>query len=417
MKPNTLLLWILGFTAVQAVADEAATTDLAYKTRFVGEAHGLRANTVFAPGVPLTSFGRDRARFEGEARGRVGPVSLLLTGTVSDQEGQHSKSTLLANEAYVDFGSGENRFSVGKKILSGDVGYGFRPIDVLQREVRLQALPPTLEGVPNLTWARYSADTAWSVVLANPGHGERGNAKDDGSLALRYYGRPAGVDLHGIARFSERYKVEAGAAMSAVPHESLEVHASFLVQRRGERQAPLAEPASNARLLSPDLALRTVAIDAPRKLLVGFTWTVASGWSLLGEAWWDGTAPTAGDWSTLAQQTVRRDALLGRPGVPAIAVSRSIAASTGLFTAPGGTRRVQLAHVAWTDPAASGWSGSFDLLRTLEDGGWVATAAASWEADRLRLDAGLRYFGGKPESSYRLFPDQRVLFFGASYAF
>ena len=47
----------------------------------------------------------------------------------------------------------------------------------------------------------------------------------------------------------------------------------------------------------------------------------------------------------------------------------------------------------------------------------MATAAAAWEADRLRLDAGLRRFGGKAESSYRLMPERRVLFVGASYAF
>ena len=269
MKPNILMLWILGFTAVQAVADEAATTDLAYKTRFVGEAHGLRADTVFAPGVPLTSFGRDRARFEQEARGRVGPVSLLLTGTFSGQEGQHAAGKLLANEAYVDFGSGENRFSAGKKILSGDVGYGFRPIDVLQREVRLQALPPTLEGIPSLIWERFTADKAWSMVWANPGYGRRGDPRDDGSLALRGYRRWQGADLHGVARLSSRYGSELGAAISTVPHESLELHASFLAQRRGERFAPLAAPATIAQLLAPDQALRTVTIDAPRKLLGG----------------------------------------------------------------------------------------------------------------------------------------------------
>lgn len=416
MKPLIVLAWVLWLAAVQAAADDAVT-DLAYKTRFVGEAHSLRANTVFAPGVPLTSFGRDRARFEQEARGRVGPVSLLLTGTFSGQEGQHAAGKLLANEAYVDFGSGENRFSAGKKILSGDVGYGFRPIDVLQREVRLQALPPTLEGIPSLIWEHFTADAAWSMIWANPGYGRRGDPRDDGSLALRGYRRWQGADLHGVARLSSRYGSELGAAISTVPHESLEMHASLLAQRRGERFAPLAAPATITQLLAPDQALRTVTIDAPRKLLAGFTWTTERGWSLLGEAWWDGTAPTAGDWSTLARQAAQRSALLAFPGVPAAAVNGSIAASSALFAAPVRTRRGQLARVSWTDPAASGWSGSFDLLRTPEDGGWVATLAAGWEADRLRLDAGVRYFGGKSESSYRLMPEQRVLFVGASLAF
>ncbi|MBI3372541.1 MAG: hypothetical protein HY017_12425 [Betaproteobacteria bacterium] len=416
MKRGIVLAWLVGSAAVHAIAEDGAV-DLAYKTRYVGEAHGLRNASVFAPGLALTSFGRDRGRFEGEARGRAGPVSLLLTGTVSGQQGQRTLSKLLANEAYVDFGSGENRFTAGKKILSGDVGYAFRPIDVLQREVRLQALPPTLEGIPSLIWERFTADAAWSMVWANPGYRRRSDPRDDGSLALRAYRRWHGADLHGIARTSSRYGTELGGAISAVPHESLELHASFLSQHRGERLAPLADPASITQLLSPDLALRSVTIDSPRKLMGGLTWTVESGWSLLAESWWDGTAPTAGDWSTLAQQAARRSSLLGFPGVPVAAVNGSIAASTALFAAPTRTRRGQLARLAWTDPAASGWSGSFDLLRTPEDGGWVATAAAAWESDRLRFDAGLRRFGGKAESSYRLMPERRVLFAGASYAF
>ena len=326
MKRGIVLAWLFGLAAVHAMAEDSAV-DLAYKTRYAGEARGLRNDSVFAPGIALASFGRDRGRFEGEARGRAGPVSLLLTGTVSGQQGQRTLSKLLANEAYVDFGSGENRFTAGKKLLSGDAGYGFRPIDVLQRELRLQALPPALEGIPSLIWERFTADAAWSLAWTNPGYGRRSDPRDDGSLALRGYLRAKAADLHGVARVSSRYGSELGAALSAVPRESLELHASFLVQRRGERLAPLADPASIARLLSPDLALRSVAIDSPRKLLGGFTWTVESGWSLLAETWWDGTAPTAGDWSTLAQQAARRSSLLGFPGVPAAAVNASIVAT------------------------------------------------------------------------------------------
>ena len=398
-------------------AAEDAAIDFANKSRFVGEARQARTDTPLAPALPLTGFGRDRARLEHELRGKAGPISLMLTARLSGQEGARGSGLTVANEAYVDFGSGENRFSAGKKILSGDVGYAFRPIDVLQREVRLQALPSALEGIPSLIWERFSAETAWSLVWSNPGHGRRGDARDDGSLALRGYARWQGADLHGVVRSSSRYGSEFGAAMSAVPHESLEVHASFLVQRRGERLAPLAEPASIAQLLSPDQAVRTVKVGAPRKLLAGLTWTVESGWSVLAETWWDGTAPTAGDWSTLARQARQRSALLTLPGVPAAAVNGSIAAATRLFEAPSRTRRGQFVRLSWTDPAASGWSASFDVLRTPEEGGWVATAAVGWEADRLRVDAGLRRFGGRSDSAYRLMPERGVVFAGASLAF
>jgi hypothetical protein len=393
------------------------TVDLAYKTRVIAEDHGVRGDSVFAPGLPLTSFGRNRARLEQEVRGRVGPASLLLTATASGQEGQLPTSKLLANEAYADFRAGENHFTVGKKILSGDVGYGFRPIDVIQREARLQVLPPTLEGVPNLSLERFSADTAWSVIYANPGHGRRGEAKDDESVSLRFYRGAGGTDLHGIARLSGRNGLESGAALSTVPHESLELHASFLVQRRGERLVPLAEPAAVADLLSADRALNTISLSTPRKALAGFTWSTQNGWSVIGETWWDGTAPTADDWHRLAGQAGRRNALSGMPGVPAAAVAGSLAASTRLFQTPSVSQRTVLGHAGWTDPGGSGWTASLDVLRTLEDGGWSATAAIGRETDRLRVDAGLRRFGGKADSAYRLLPERGVMFVGVSVAF
>ncbi len=429
MKPETapslactvLACAVLALAAAPALRAEeepaAKTVDLTYKTGVIAEEHSLRSDSVFAPSLLLTSFGRNRARLEQEVRGRVGPMSLLLTAADSGQDGRLPASRLLANEAYVDFRAGENHFTLGKKILSGDVGYGFRPIDVIQREARLQVLPPTLEGVPNLSLERFSADTAWSVIYANPGHRRRGDAKDDESVSLRFYRRAGGTDLHGIARMSGRNGLESGAAFSTVPRESLELHGSFLVQRRGERQMPLAEPASIPDLLAPGRAVAVTALNSPRKALAGFTWTTENGWSVIGEAWWDGTAPTAGDWRALANQARARNALAGLPGVPAAAITGSIAASTSLFQAPSVSRRTVLAHAGWTDPAGSGWTASLDVLRTMEDGGWTATAAIAHESDRLRVDAGLRRFGGKADSAYRLLPEKSILFVGVSYAF
>jgi hypothetical protein len=413
LKRLCLLIAVLA----PAVATGEEAVDLAWKTRVIAEPHRLRQDSVFAPGLALTSFGQDRGRLEGEARGRAGPVQLLLTATVFGQEGQRPDTELLANEAYANWKSGAHHFTAGKKVLSGDVGYGFRPIDVLQREARLEVLPPALEGVPHLAWERFSADDAWAVILANPGHGRRGEPKEDGSLALRYYARRGGTDLHAIARTSKRFGIEAGAAFSAVPHESLELHGSFLAQRRGERVVPLAEPASDASLLDPEQALRTVTVDSPRKALAGFTWTAESGWSLLAEAWCDGSAPTAEDWRTLADQARRRGELAGVPGVPVQALAGSLAEATRMFQQPSLSRRSLFGRLAWTDPAASGWSGALEVLRTMEDRGYTVTASLGYEADRLRVDAGVRRFGGRPDSAYRLLPERGVAFIGASLAF
>ncbi len=411
MKYWFLLLPVLLF------AEEAKTQDLAYKTRVIGESHQARNDSPFAAGLPLTGFGKDRGRVEQEVRGKAGPVSLLLTGTYASQDGQPSTVRVIANELYTDFSAGGSHFSLGKKILSGDVGYGFRPIDVLQREARLQVLPPPLEGVPNVAWEHFSAEQAVSLFWTNPGNGRTGDPRRDGSLALRYYRKAGVTDLHGVARVSDRFGLEAGAAFSSVPHESLELHGSFLQMKRGERLAPIAESSNNFQLLNPDTAVQTQTISSPRKALGGFTYTRESGWSFIGELWWDGTAPSAADWRALGNEARRRAALVGVPGVPAAAVAGSIASSTRLFSVPSVSRRSALAHVGWNDPGGSGWSAAVDLVRTLDDGGHTLTAGFAWEADRLRLDAGIRRFGGRPDSVYRLLPEKGLLFAGLALAF
>ena len=409
------LLYCLAALALPVSAADDAP-DFGWTTRFVGESHELRRDSPFAAGLDLTNFGRDRYRIEQELRGRAGPVSLLLTATESGQEGAKPAGRFVANEAFADFSLGGERFTVGKKVLSGDVGYAFRPIDVLQRESRLQMMPPQLEGIPGLSWDNFSTDGAWSLVIANPGHQRRGEAREDGSVAVKLYRRVASADFHGVLRNSKRYGLEAGTAVSMVPSDALELHASLLVQRRGERRLPQSDTASIGALLNADGALVTETIAAPRKALLGGTWTTEGGFSMLGEFWWDGTAPTSSDWQRLKRQATRRAALPGLPGVPAAAVAGATAASTRMFDQGNLAQRGMLTRLAWSDPGGR-WSASADLLKSLGDGGWTATAAFGWQGEKLRVDAGLRRYGGRADSTYGLLPERGVAFVGLALAY
>jgi len=108
--------------------------------------------------------------------------------------------------------------------------------------------------------------------------------------------------------------------------------------------------------------------------------------------------------------------LLGLPGVPAAAVAGATAASTRMFEQGNLARRGLLTRLAWSDPGG-GWSASADLLKSIEDGGWTLTTALAWQSDRLRLDAGLRRYGGRADSAFRLLPERGVAFLGLSLAY
>ena len=63
MKKGVLGLAVPLLFIGNAFAEENTNPiDLAYKARLVGEGHSARGDSVFARGLPLTSFGRDRAR-------------------------------------------------------------------------------------------------------------------------------------------------------------------------------------------------------------------------------------------------------------------------------------------------------------------------------------------------------------------
>ena len=416
-----LLAAVMGPAAAQDLARDAPAIDIAWNTRAVAEPHRQRDDSVFGAGLALTGFGRDRARIEQEARGRLGPVNLLATLTVSGQEGAKPETKFVAHEAYVDFSLGGERFSAGRKVLSGDVGYAFRPLDVLQRESRLQLAPPPLSGIPMIAWDNFDADSAWSLILANPGHGP-GNAgstaaaRDDSSLALRLFRRTASADLHGVARASARNGLELGAGFAAVPNEAVEVHGSLLLQQRGERRVPLAVGAGAAQLLNAGQALQVEPHGPIGKALLGATWTAESGLSAMGELWWDGSANSADDWRRLRANAVARNALRGLPGVPDAAIAGANAASTRLFEQGNLARRGLLARLAWTDPAGN-WSAAADWMASLEDGGRNLTLSAGYAADKWRLDAGVRAYGGKAESAFGLLPERRAAFvtFSVSY--
>ncbi len=418
-----LFALLLSAIAGSAAAQEGQAIDIAWTTRAVAEQHRLRDDSVFGAGLPLTSFGRNRARIEQEARGRLGPLNLLATVTASGKEGAKPETKFLAHEAYVDFSLGGERFSAGRKVLSGDVGYAFRPLDVLQRESRLQLAPPPLTGIPMIAWDNFGADSAWSLILANPGHGP-GNAgstaaaRDDSSLALRLFRRVpqgdflwgvASADFHGVARSSARNGLELGAGFAAVPNEAVELHGSLLLQQRGERRVPLAAGAGTAQLLDAGRALQVESHGRVGKALLGATWTAESGLSAMGELWWDGSANSADDWRRLRANAVARNALRGLPGVPAAAVAGASAASTRLFEQGNLARRGLLARLAWTEPAGK-WSAAADWLASLDDGGRNLTLSASYAADKWRLDAGLRAYGGKPDSAFGLLPERRAAF-------
>lgn len=410
-----LMLPVLPMLLALALPAWAEDSAAALKMRLIPELHDKNPNSPFAPALALTGMGKDRARTELEMRTAWSGINLVATARSSAQAKAKPDNELLINELYLEPTLFGERFSLGKKILSWDVGFGFRPLDMIQQENRRSIFAGTLEGVPYLAWEKFTAEEAWMLVLANPGRGLAGTPKNDEALALKYFRRIDNTDVHAVLRVGRRNRLEAGASFSSVVGEGLEWHASLLQQARYEKTA-------NTLIGRPGLPLSatdpfvTQTYRQGRKALLGATWTDESGISLLGEAWYDGSAYSADAWRAAADLARRQAALLGLPGIPESAVRGNLAYGTRAFEHPNLLKKNLLLRLSHRTEGES-FEPAIDMLYTPEDGGRVITASLGYEADRYRIDAGLRMYGGRADSAYRLLPEKRVAYLALQLAF
>ena len=418
MMVKKLAAAMLLLLALPALAEENSA---AFKLRAIPEIHDDNPNSPFALAVPLTNLAHDRARAELEMRTAWHGINLVATARSSARDTAKPDNELLINELYIEPTLFGERFTLGKKILSWDVGFGFRPLDVIQQENRRSLFASTLEGVPYLAWEKFTAEQAWMLVLANPGRGMAGmvnNAKNDEALALKYFRRLDNTDAHALLRVSQRNRLEAGASFSSVVGEGLEWHASLLQQSRYEKTG-------NTLIGRPGLPLSTTdpfvtqTYRQGRKALIGATWTDESGISLLVEAWYDRSAYSADEWRAAAALARRQAALLGLSGmlgIPESAVRGSLAYGTRAFEQANLLKKNLLLRLSHRSEGES-FEPAVDMLTTPEDGGRVVTASLGYEADRYRIDGGLRVYGGRADSAYRLLPEKRVAYLALQIAF
>jgi len=399
--------YILLLCAASLLFTTQAAADVTIKAWAMPEYHTFNSGGPFALGAARSEFGKNRTREEVELRARLWNVNLVATAATSAMEQNKPEYTVILNELNYDFSLMGERFSLGKKIVSWDVGFGFRPLDLLQQENRRSIVSTTLEGIPYLSWEKFSGNSAWMLIYANPAQGKGEAAKNDESLALKYYLRDGTTDWHAVARLSERHHVETGAAVSSVPLESLELHGSLLYQTRYEQLYNALIGTSGSPLSNGDPMI-SHAREHGVKALAGFTLTGDSGFSLLGEAWYDAAAYSAADWRVLHDLTSKQVALLGQ-GVSVTAVSGNIAYSLRYFDRPNLLKENLLLRLSHRREGGE-WEPALDILCTPADGGLTATASITYFGNHFRMDGGIRQFGGASGSAYRMIPEERIIY-------
>ena len=331
------------------------------------------------------------------------------TATLRNRARQQARSRQRSffNELYLDKQLARQDISIGRKIISWGVGFGFRPLDVIQQEDRRQLYRNTLKGIDLLTLEKFAETSALSIVWSNPGRGEQRDSHHEESLALKYYQSLETADFHALARYSQRTRLQVGFGISRVPSDSVEWHASLLWQQDyRQRLNRLTFPGAQT-LLAQDNPFVEQRQHHGIQALAGLGWTHASGWGLLGEAWFDETAYSRAQWHALNALTQQQRKLLDSALANPAAVTGNIAFNRQAFQQ---NNLLQWNTLLRISRQGQSFEPSLELLYTPNDRGWVATAKASYKLDWQQVEAGWRRFGGADAATWRQLPDDGQLF-------
>jgi hypothetical protein len=322
-----------------------------------------------------------------------------------------SDGGLRVDELQASIERGAWGFSAGKKVVGWDVGFGFRPNDVVQQEARRSLLASPLEGRALLQAEHFGADQASTLVWVNPQQLNAAPADnrgaDESALALHHYRHDGALDWHGFARLGEHTGGSLGAALAAVVGDAWALHGSLRWLQRHDawRSAPLAPTA-----LARQSPWQPVTLGAAGQALLGLQWTGEARQSLLIEAWHDGTAPSSADWRAW---NARSTALAASPA-PAAARAGNLAWQSGAWSSANLRRDNLFVRLAWQPDR---WQLALDALVQPADGGRTVTASLQWQGDRWRINAALRVYGGPADAVLAQLPQRRSGVLAATWAF
>lgn len=369
------------------------------------------------PGIapPAASALLAEAELRHTLRTRLGDVPLALAGNVllqaEDADGTAARTDARVNELNAAADLGAWQLLAGKKVLGWDVGYGFRPNDVVQQEVRRALLATTPEGRPLLQLEHFGAERALSLVWVNP---QRWNAADDasrgaaeGAFALRGYQRFGALDAFAFARRGAHTGSSVGTAFAWVATDELELHASLRRLQRHDGWRLRAGTGDTAAAVNPwAMTTRGHATMA----LVGVNWTGLAQQSLLVEYWHDGSALPDREWDAWQR---RNAALPATPG-PALRAAGNLAWQATPLNAQNLRQDNLFVRLAWQPQR---WQLSFDTLFTPADRGRMHTLSAQWQGEWWRLNAAWRLNSGPADAVIAQLPTRRTVMLAATRSF
>lgn len=397
-----------------ASADDANAVDVTGTLRIYGESRQLSNRGPLAQAVsrfgavinPADAQGQLEATLRAVAGEWQGSATLRAARTNLDD----GPNRLILDQLTYSPMIGSVRATLGKSVVSWDVGYAFRPNDLVQQEARRPLVQRTLEGRPLVMLEGFDADSAWLLA----GYRKQPRPEDSAPtappetmLAARFYKHMGAADTYLFGGWGRVSGLSLGTAFSWVASESIELHGSYRSVQRYQTQS-LSTVAAPITRTSP---YANIQLGNANQALIGMTWTNEHKVSVIAEAWFDGTAPSNDFWRAWnGRSDAIRSTLLRNTSATVGGVAAGNLGGQASQLNVGVLRRTNLfVRTSWTHEQ---WAPTLDVLYTPVDSGLVVTAALAWQGDRVRLEGGARFLGGARGSLYAQMPFKSLVYFG-----
>jgi hypothetical protein len=389
--------------------EEAATPsrwpiDFSMNVVLAPEQDTARRSSPYHVPSSVTRVPESKGRGDIELRLRAGGLNAQYTVRQQTSNVDSSQLSGIANQIYYDSDLHDGfGWTVGRKVMSWGVGFGFKPLDVIQRENRRGVNQAALVGVPLLAVQKMTADSSWTLAWTHPGAGDGTAGDKDSGVSLHWFQLAGGNDHYAVIRLSPLHQVETGVGATWILDDEISIYGAGLYERRYEKT--LNALSENGGLFAGADPMLVRSSRNGGRAVAGIQWTGASGWSLLAEAWYDSHAYSKKEWQDLNELTTRQ--LAAAALAPAAALAANVAWSSQAFLPSNLLRENLLTRLSWD--SRNGFKPYAEWLLTPRDGGQVLTLGALLEGDKQTLSIGMRQLGGPANSVYHLAPLQRML--------
>ncbi len=319
---------------------------------------------------------------------------LSAVNTLSDDKSPDTAFNV--NELFLSHSIDNWELTLGRRINSWGVGYGFRPLDVVQQYDRQTTSQQSMIGKNQFSLEYFSDTSSWSLLWVNPFPDEEINNQQRESFVAKYSTSRESHDLHTLLRYNDENKFQFGLGGIKIVSNAIAIHGSLLFSQQHQKKLHILAGQSDI-LLSPNYPYASQKYNNGLQALIGLNWSSISKHNVIIEYWYDDMAYSRQQWKKHFQLAKQQQAMLEQSQIPEALIYSNIA-----WTASAIQARSLAQHnimLRWNYDADY-WKPTINILLSPDDNSFMSTLSITRAYNVFKLEAGLRMFTGTNDSVY-----------------